>query len=150
MTPLSRPSDPGSGAPVEKRARSCSSRLWHIACIPVLVSGCFYLGPIPTLEENVAPEVMSATPLDGEVILIGPSGHKVIVFARDDEEDPMVFIWRLSRGGVLGTAYPVNDGLGSEVDLPYDQELDGQTLYVDIDDGQNDYVTVSWPLEVLL
>ncbi|MDP2310019.1 MAG: hypothetical protein Q8P18_28635 [Pseudomonadota bacterium] len=150
MTLLSRRMHPGAGSPAQNRPVPWASRWWHVACIPLLASGCLYLGPIPTLEENVAPVVLRKTETPTGVILIGPEGHKVTVLARDPEDDPMVFIWRLSRDGVLGTAYPVNNGLGSEIDLPFDQELDGQTLYVDIDDGQNDYVTVFWPLEVLL
>lgn len=150
MTVLSRRPGPGSAVTSGNHVPPSFSGVWHIACTAVLASGCLYLGPIPTLEENVAPVVLRQTETPTGVILIGPEGHKVTVLARDPEGDPMVFIWSLSKGGVLGTAYPVNNGEGSEVALPFDQQLDGQTLYVDIDDGQNAYVTVAWPLEVLL
>jgi hypothetical protein len=150
MTLLSWRRGPPRVLSFQKPVPPSVSGVWHIACIPVLASGCFYLGPIPTLEENVAPEVLRQTETPDGVILIGPEGHKVTVLARDPEGDPMVFIWSLSKGGIVGTAYPVNNGEGSEVALPFDQQLDGQTLYVDIDDGQNAYVTVAWPLEVLL
>ncbi|MDP2311619.1 MAG: hypothetical protein Q8P41_01840 [Pseudomonadota bacterium] len=97
------------------------------------------------------PVVKAADPLpdQAEAILIGPAGQPVYVLAEDEEDDEVRFTWSLSNEGIVGRGYPVSDGLGSQIDLAYDPELDGQTLRCFLDDGENDYVTLTWHLEVL-
>lgn len=150
MTSLSWARGWRRGAAPGDRWNVGGTRRWHVACIPFLASGCFYLGPIPTLEDNVPPEVVRAEPLpdDEEAVLIGPAGQSVFVLARDREGDELRFAWSLTPGGILGSAYPVFDGEGSQVDLPHDPELHGQKLSCFIDDGENDLVAITWNLEV--
>ncbi len=124
---------------------------WHAPCFAVLASGCFYIGPIPTVEYNLPPEIKRAEPAADteEALLIGPSGQSVFVIAEDPEGDEVRFTWTLTGEGILGYGYPVYDGEGSEIQLEHDPDLDGKTLGCLLDDGENDLVALSWRLEVL-
>ena len=150
MTPLSWAHGRRSGRIGGNRWNVGPTGRWHVACIPLLASGCLYLGPIPTLEDNVPPEVVRAEPLpdDETAVLIGPAGQSVFVLAKDREGDELRFAWSLSQTGIVGSAHPVFDGEGSQVDLAHDPELHGQILSCYIDDGENELVTTKWKLEV--
>lgn len=125
---------------------------WHAACFSVLASGCFYLGPWPTLDENVPPSDIEHNFTPNAPLGIGAAGTTVLVLARDADRDPLVFTWFLSNDGFVGDATPVpygvEGGAGSQVRLAPDPLLDGQTLRCDIDDGVNATVSLEWPLEV--
>jgi hypothetical protein len=139
------------GASGENLVRPRILAAWHALCFPVLASGCFYIGPIPTVEYNLPPEIKRAEPASDteEPLLIGPSGQSVFVIAEDPEGDEVRFTWTLTGEGILGYGYPVYDGEGSEIVLEHDPELDGKTLGCLLDDGENDLVSLSWLLEVL-
>jgi hypothetical protein len=113
------------------------------------VSGCFYLGPEPILEENVPPEVVASNFEDGAAIQIGPLGQSVYVIADDADGDELRFSWLLSEDGYVGTAYPIAEGDGSQVDFIADPDLDGQFLECLIEDQISDSVRLRWQLEVL-
>lgn len=125
---------------------------WHAACCLLLAPGCLYLGPWPTLDENVAPSDIKPNPAPDEPIGIGAFGATVLVLARDADGDPITFTWILSNDGFVGYATPVpygvEGGAGSQVGLESDPRLDGQTLRCEIDDGHNPTITLEWPLEV--
>lgn len=151
MTRLSRP-------PARRRVkgpqsaalpRLCAS--WHALCTLSLASGCLYLGPIPTLEDNVPPVAIEYSATPGDTIqIVGIDGQAVYVVAADEDGDDIGFVWALSADGVIGDATPLNfpSGEGSQVHLDRDPELNGQVLTCYIDDGQSELVVLRWELEV--
>jgi hypothetical protein len=149
---VTRASRPASGRSPLPGQDSPSSRLvggWHAACFLFPLSGCFYLGPIPTLEENMPPYVESSSFENGDPIEIGPLGQRVFVIVSDDDGDEVQFDWSLSRDGYIGDAVPIAEGYGSQIDLEYDPELDQQRLSCLIRDGVSESVLLTWDLEVL-
>lgn len=152
MTGLSRTRGTGRAVALGKRLLTGILGGWHAACFTVLASGCFYLGPWPTLDENVPPSNIEHNFAPDAPIGIGAAGTTVLVLARDADLDPLVFTWILSNDGFVGDAtpvpYDVEGGAGSQVRLAPDPLLDGQTLRCDIDDGVNATVSLEWPLEV--
>ncbi len=126
---------------------------WHAACCLFVASGCFYLGPMPTLEENVPPDPFAFTVDPNEPITIGEGGKTVLVIADDADGDEIGFTWILSDDGYVGNASPVpydqGSAAGSQVHFEHDTGLDGQVLTCLVDDGVNDAVRLQWPMEVL-
>ena len=154
MTPLSRPAPAAWLGRLQNAARTLLSATWHAACSLFVASGCFYLGPTPTIEENVPPVVFAKTVETNEPIEIGEAGRQVYVIAEDENADPILFTWTLSEYGYIGNATPVpydaEKGAGSQVRLDWDENLDGQILTCFVDDGVNDPLVLQWPLEVYL
>ncbi len=134
-----------------------SSRVWHLACIMVGVlallplSGCFYVVPVPWADPHPSPQKKSVSPDPDTAALLTATSQNAFVVVVDDD-DTVSFIWTLSSDGYVGTATPVaNEGTiqGSQVKLPYDPNLDGQTLTCVVSDGLSDDITYRWQLEVL-
>ena len=130
MTPLSQAPACREGSTLPKLVGMCLCAPWHVPCLPLLLSGCLYIGPIPGVMYNDPPEILRTEPVANtdEALLIGPSGHSVFVLATDPDEDEVRFTWTLTGEGILAHGYPVNDGEGSQIDLEHDEELDGKTL----------------------
>lgn len=132
----------------DRAARTPIARAWHTACFLLLANpGCFYPGPIPDLETNVAPELIASAVASGQPIQVGERGVRVFVIAQDPDGDDVRFVWSLSEEGVIGTAVPIEDG--SQVELAWDETLDEQELTCFVYDGKGNVLTLSWPLEVL-
>lgn len=149
MTRLSRSR---GASPVRRHVdppRSSTFTPWPAACFLLGQSGCFYLGPEPILEENVQPTIVATAFEDGTDIQIGPLGQSVYVIADDADDDELRFSWLLSEDGYVGTAYPIAEGDGSQVDFISDPDLDGQLLDCIIEDHVTERVRLTWRLEVL-
>jgi len=116
-----------------------------------LLHGCFYLVPVPYAQPHPSPERVSVFPEPSTTVNLTTAGQAVLVVVQDD--DPVSFIWALSRDGYVGTATPIpNDDptiQGSQLHLDYDVGLDQQTLSCVISDGVSEAVTYTWQLEVL-
>ena len=116
-------------------------------------TGCFYLGPTPTLATNEPPMIDSFSYANGETIPVVRAGIRVFLIAHDaDEGDVVHFDWSLKRQGYIGTSQPllVDAGrFGSQVDLAWDEALEGDTLRCDLSDGESESYYWEWPLEVL-
>jgi len=116
-----------------------------------LLSGCFYLVPVPYAQPHPSPERVSVFPEPSTTVNLTSAGQAVLVVVQD--EDPVSFIWALSRDGYVGTATPIPNEdstiQGSQLHLDYDPGLDQQTLSCVISDGVSEAVTYTWQLEVL-
>lgn len=148
MTRLSWPlASRSDGAPGYGRSGGIFAP-WHAVCCSLLLTGCLYLGPIPTLAENMAP-TYTTNPLDGTAVVVPPAGQYFTILASDEEADDLSITWLLN-GEWLGTATPVpyEFGEGSQVLLPSSEDLQGKTLTCLLDDGHG-AVTLQWYLEVL-
>ena len=116
----------------------------------LLLSGCFYLVPVPYAEPNLSPEPKTVTPPADTVVSLTTAPQKFLVVVSDT--DTVTFIWSLSRDGYVGTAVPIpqaEDTQGSQVELVHDTGLNGQTLTCVASDGLSEDTTVRWQLEVL-
>jgi hypothetical protein len=116
-----------------------------------MASGCLYTGPIPTLEDNVPPEIIETSDIPGGAIEIRTDRRAVFVVADDPDGDEIGFVWALSDDGVIGDALPLNfpSGDGSQIYLDrVDVELDGQRLRCFIDDGESELVTLTWDVVI--
>lgn len=113
--------------------------------------GCFYLGPLPTLEVNMPPEYETASIDPGETIGVPAFGATVWVMYSDPDADALSFWWSLQFDGPIGDAQPfeTETGEGSQIRLVHDDQLDGQLLRCFIDDGETDTVIIDWPVDLL-
>lgn len=149
MTRVSRRGAPRGPGAAGNAVAIGAAGVRHALCCLVFVpaAGCIYLGPMPDLETNVAPAAL-ATSHDTELpIEIGERGERVYVLAQDDDGDELTFVWTLSEDGVVGTAIPVDKG--SQIELAYDPNLDGQDLDCRVFDVEGNELRLTWALEVL-
>jgi hypothetical protein len=123
---------------------------WHVLCSCGL-SGCFYFGPLPQLEENEPPVILRTSHIADTPITWKDTSVNVWVQASDPEGNGLSFFFELNNLP-LGTATQIStDPEGWMVVLPYDPSLNGQILTCTVYDHENipAWTSISWPLEVL-
>lgn len=123
---------------------------WYVGCM-ALGGGCLYTAPVWTEDVNQAP------------IIIRPEGdadepHPIVLFtdlpvvvvAADPEDDPLFFLWETPNGELDSHERQEGEITTSTAIVPYDPELDGQTidvLVVDQSPAYND-TPVSFLVEI--
>lgn len=142
-------------------------RFWPGLCLVLSHSGCI-IGPVELVSDNLPPEIINATSFNqcnanpdctdegfGNVIytcdncnlsadLVASSG---LVFAMVEDDNPAAldYRWTLSASGWLTNA--ISDEIGSQVVIGDIAAVDGQTLTLQILDGNDYQVQMSWILE---
>ena len=149
MTILSRPPQPTLPLTLETSAFRPIFRVWHVSCMLLWSSGCYYFGPLPQVKKNEAPVIIDQNPPSQTPLILKDRSVQVFVIARD--EDGVNFQWSRSDGTLLGNAQQVNAET-SFVEISPDPNinLDGQSLRCTIYDGAVPPASVilTWPLEV--
>ena len=131
--------------------------------------GCI-LGPVELVPDNLPPEIINATSFNqcnanpecvdedfGSVIRycqncdltadIVASNGLIFAMVEDDAPEALDFRWTLSTSGWLTNA--ISDDIGTQVVLENLEEADGQTLTLQILDGNDYQVKMNWILEGL-
>lgn len=112
-----------------------------------MMSGCFYLGPLPRLAEN-DPPTLQAQPEEGSEVELG--AQPVVFYVSGEDADAgtvLSFTWYLD-GDLFGGA--VTSGDVSFTSLTNSRpELDGAQLNCEVSDGENTVSTRPWTLRVL-
>lgn len=117
---------------------------------------CFVTWEIPLVEENKAPAILSGGFDDGELVTIDDDQTFWIVAQDPDSQEPLLFLWKAGNEPLFGEPSQVGEGGDpegptwmSQVEVPYDPELDGDTVECQVYDGGGAKVELVWPLEVL-
>jgi len=131
---------------------------WHAGCIILGNMACFVTWEMPILDVNEPPEVIAWTQADGELI----SYHEDLGFylaAQDtDSDEDLLFLWQADNSRLFDVSYRTSlaEDTGeaggiwmSEVTVPWDEDLDGAELTVQILDASGGTTRASWTLEVL-
>jgi hypothetical protein len=142
---------------------------WPKLCIGFWCGGCI-LGPVELVPDNLPPEILNATSFNqcnanpecidedfGSVIRycqncqlsadIVASNGLVFAMIDDDQPENLDYRWTLSTSGWLTNA--ISDDIGTQVVLADIEAADGQTLTLQILDGGDYQVKMSWLLEGL-
>lgn len=98
-------------------------------------------------DTDEPPEIVEKPFLDGAEVEIGPEGQSFYVIAEDPEEADLDFVWTLSEDGPQ-EGLDIVGRQGSQLDLAWDEGLDGQELACTVSDGVSS-VGVSWTLVVV-
>jgi hypothetical protein len=140
--------------------------MWPALCI-LLGSGCFTIGPIEVVDEDMPPSLLGAThygacevdpdcppvtvgskivycndcPLEVTVTEANPVFY---VFLDDEEPTELEYFWTLEGAGALNNAESIQPG-HSQVSLSEEDNLDGKRLTCLISDAGSD-VELSWDL----
>jgi hypothetical protein len=161
---------PYKSAPFSKIPRGFGGlEIWPGLCITLCCGGCI-LGPVELVPDNLPPEIINATSFNqcnanpecidedfGSVIRycqncnlsadIVASNGLVFAMVDDDQPESLDYRWTLSNSGWLTNA--ISDDIGTQVVLADLEAADGQTLTLQILDGNDYQVRMSWFLEGL-
>lgn len=124
-----------------------------IFSIPLLLTGCLYLGEIEAIQQVSPLEIFMSYPEEGEVMRLdqNPNTNKAFVYVYySDSLNNIDFRWRIGPN-ILSSEYIPPDGIavGSEVNIPEpDPSWNGQNLFVFVFDSGSS-VSRSWPIEVI-
>lgn len=118
---------------------------WHVVCISLGASGCFYFGPIPYEPEDAPPEVVSSSfPDDGDTVidLTYDAQHPTatLFVAALDDGGEVRFFWSWGNGTPINTAQSTADE--SIVEITLDEELDGETIQCVVSDLNANTITL--------
>lgn len=118
---------------------------WHVVCISLGASGCFYFGPIPYEPEDAPPEVVSSSfPDDGENVidLTYDAQHPTatLFVAALDDGGEVRFFWSWGNGEPIYNAQSTADE--SIVEITLDEDIDGDILQCVVSDLNANTVTL--------
>ena len=128
--------------------------VWHAGCIILGNTGCFVTWDIPYAEPKNEPPVFVAASLeDGETLVMDDVVPFYAAAIDPDSNGVVLFTWSAGPNHLFDDPFQVGDTgtveWGSQVEVPYDPTLDGQTLRCTLLDIAGATTTRTWPLEVL-
>lgn len=137
----------------ERRRYSKIATPWHVLCIPLWSSGCFYFLPLQEVQENVPPIIKYSSPEEGEPLVLDLAVTKVFVVVEEPDGDSFTCLWYIDGGvGEVGPSEPIQGagGKGCQVSLTPDPDYHGRTLTCTVfDEPDLDSTERSWPIEVI-
>ena len=126
--------------------------LWHIACIFLYSSGCYFWLPIEEEHPNAPPVIEYSSPEPENIFRIDtPAGSVAWVSVFDpNQEDVMEYMWTINGLGPQGTAQSFMSGnyQGSSIQLPLDPVYNGRVLTCTVYDPSGASDRRSWTIEV--
>ena len=161
MTPVSRFAKGERRPHRHHRPLAYAIVIWHGACLVFSQMACFVTWEMPLAEEDNEPPVLISYPREKDEVFVVDSDTTAFVSAQDpDSSEPLSFNWNAGNEPLFGQPQITDPGdeesdpprrptWMSIVDVPWDEELDGETLTCRIFDSEGAKVEIAWPLEVL-
>ncbi len=125
---------------------------WHVVCMFIFQSGCFFYLPPVEKNPNVAPVIEYSSPEPDDVLRIDTAHGSVawVSVYDEDEGDVMEYLWTITGLGPQGTsqAFVTENYRGSSIQLSMDPIYSGRVLTCTVYDKAGASDRRSWTIEV--